>query len=49
MELLMSPNKSLEPTAVTRGSCPRDRGLFHIVSRRWLSFFRYAAYIHSSG
>ena len=36
----LMPNKSPEPTAVTHGSCPRDRGLFHIVSRRWLSFFR---------
>ena len=35
-----APNKSPEPTAVTPVSCPRDRGLFHIFSRRWLSFFR---------
>jgi hypothetical protein len=36
----LMPNKSPEPTAVTHGSCPRDRGFFHIVNRRWLSFFR---------
>jgi len=35
------PNKSPEPTAVGACSCSRSRRLFHIFSRRWLSFFRY--------
>ena len=34
------PNQSPEPTGVTPFFLPRSRGLFHIVVRPWLSFFR---------